>query len=66
MIRDTFMHSRSCWNILVSDFILKDDRIKLLKEFKEGNINILICSDIVARGIDLPIVNNVIKPMINL
>ncbi|KAG0152089.1 hypothetical protein CROQUDRAFT_70907 [Cronartium quercuum f. sp. fusiforme G11] len=37
------------------------DRKKILTEFEAGQINLLICSDVIARGIDIPSVQHVIN-----
>ncbi|SGY12726.1 BQ5605_C011g06587 [Microbotryum silenes-dioicae] len=37
------------------------ERMKLLTAFKKGDIQMLICSDLISRGIDLPHVNHVIS-----
>ncbi|KAJ9117288.1 hypothetical protein QFC20_000435 [Naganishia adeliensis] len=37
------------------------ERTKLLADFKKGEIDLLICSDLIARGIDLPSVTHVIS-----
>lgn len=36
-------------------------RAKILEEFKQGSVDVLICSDVISRGIDLPDVQNVIS-----
>ncbi|PWN36030.1 DEAD-domain-containing protein [Meira miltonrushii] len=36
-------------------------RAKLLEEFKQRSVDVLICSDVISRGIDLPDVRNVIS-----
>ena len=37
------------------------DRMALLRRFQQGDIDLLICSDLIARGIDLPEVRHVIS-----
>ncbi|KAH9813026.1 P-loop containing nucleoside triphosphate hydrolase protein [Melampsora americana] len=37
------------------------DRKRILSEFHNGSINLLICSDVIARGLDLPTIENVIN-----
>ncbi|MBW0483531.1 hypothetical protein O181_023246 [Austropuccinia psidii MF-1] len=37
------------------------DRKKILAEFQAGNISMLICSDVIARGLDMPSVKHVIN-----
>ncbi|KAJ9106074.1 hypothetical protein QFC21_001213 [Naganishia friedmannii] len=37
------------------------ERTKLLGDFKKGDVDLLICSDLIARGIDLPTVTHVIS-----
>ncbi|KAJ9124143.1 hypothetical protein QFC22_000939 [Naganishia vaughanmartiniae] len=37
------------------------ERTKLLSDFKRGEVDLLICSDLIARGIDLPSVTHVIS-----
>ncbi|WRT70839.1 uncharacterized protein IL334_007838 [Kwoniella shivajii] len=38
-----------------------NERKKLLVEFAEGTVNLLVCSDLIARGMDLPSVSNVVS-----
>ncbi len=40
---------------------VQDERLKTLQEFKEGNIRVLIATDINARGIDIPNVDYVVN-----
>ncbi|CAG8502482.1 9427_t:CDS:10 [Ambispora leptoticha] len=44
-----------------SSDLSKKERIKILNKFKAGKIHILICSDLIARGIDLDCVDTVIN-----
>ncbi|AFR98027.1 ATP-dependent RNA helicase DDX51/DBP6 [Cryptococcus neoformans C23] len=37
------------------------DKKQLLAEFGEGKINLIVCSDLIARGIDLPSVSHVVS-----
>ncbi|WVW80576.1 hypothetical protein I302_102562 [Kwoniella bestiolae CBS 10118] len=37
------------------------ERRRVLSDFGEGKINLLVCSDLIARGMDLPTVSNVIS-----
>ncbi|WWC98297.1 hypothetical protein V866_005188 [Kwoniella sp. B9012] len=37
------------------------ERKRILSDFTEGKINLLVCSDLIARGMDLPSVSNVIS-----
>ncbi|OCF78959.1 ATP-dependent RNA helicase DDX51/DBP6 [Kwoniella mangroviensis CBS 8886] len=37
------------------------ERKRILSDFSEGKINLLVCSDLIARGMDLPSVANVIS-----
>ena len=37
------------------------ERIQLLRDFQHGHIDLLVCSDLIARGIDLPHVRHVIS-----
>ncbi|WWC65322.1 uncharacterized protein I303_107940 [Kwoniella dejecticola CBS 10117] len=38
-----------------------NERKRILSDFTEGKINLLVCSDLIARGMDLPSVSNVIS-----
>ncbi|RGB30747.1 P-loop containing nucleoside triphosphate hydrolase protein [Rhizophagus diaphanus] len=44
-----------------SSDLSKDERKNVLNKFKRGDIRLLICSDLIARGIDLDRVNTVIN-----
>ncbi|GBB85530.1 hypothetical protein RclHR1_12010011 [Rhizophagus clarus] len=51
-------------SIIVAEYssdLTKDERKNVLNKFKRGDIRLLICSDLVARGIDLDRVNTVIN-----
>ncbi|WVN89789.1 uncharacterized protein L203_105019 [Cryptococcus depauperatus CBS 7841] len=37
------------------------EKTKLFTDFKEGKINLVVCSDLIARGIDLPAVSHVVS-----
>jgi ATP-dependent RNA helicase DDX51/DBP6 len=37
------------------------ERRRLLKDFADGNVDVVVCSDLVARGIDLPTVEHVVS-----
>lgn len=37
------------------------ERVQMLKRFQQGEIDLLVCSDLIARGIDLPEVRHVIS-----
>ncbi|KLT45931.1 DEAD-domain-containing protein [Cutaneotrichosporon oleaginosum] len=37
------------------------ERRRLLKEFADGSVDVVVCSDLVARGIDLPTVEHVVS-----
>ncbi|WVR08741.1 hypothetical protein IAU60_005799 [Kwoniella sp. DSM 27419] len=37
------------------------ERRKLLAEFGEGKVNLIVCSDLIARGMDLPTVSHVVS-----
>jgi superfamily II DNA/RNA helicase len=39
----------------------QDERVETLKEFKEGDCKIMVCSDVAARGLDLPEVSHVVN-----
>lgn len=53
--------SRRCVAKTYSGELKTGERQKILKDFKDGEINLLVCSDLVARGIDLPSVEHVIS-----
>lgn len=44
-----------------SSLLLQKDRDNMLAAFRNGDINVLICSDAAARGIDLPTVDAVVN-----
>ncbi|KAH8918966.1 DEAD-domain-containing protein [Atractiella rhizophila] len=44
-----------------SSDLASSERAKILASFKEGRIRLLVCSDLIARGIDLPQVDKVIS-----
>ncbi|ODQ55381.1 DEAD-domain-containing protein, partial [Saitoella complicata NRRL Y-17804] len=46
---------------LYSGEVSKDERKKTLTAFKKGTIEILVCSDLLARGLDLPSVPHIIN-----
>uniref|UniRef100_A0A0A9Z2H7 ATP-dependent RNA helicase n=1 Tax=Lygus hesperus TaxID=30085 RepID=A0A0A9Z2H7_LYGHE len=45
----------------LSSKLNRKERDDTLKEFAEGNVDILVCSDVMARGIDIPGVNYVVS-----
>lgn len=47
-------------NVMLHSEMQQRQRLKKLEQFVQKKINILVCTDVAARGLDIPKVNNVI------
>ncbi|KRH94698.1 ATP-dependent RNA helicase [Pseudoloma neurophilia] len=45
----------------VNGLLFQEEKNQVIRDFKEGRFNILICTDILARGIDIPEVENIVN-----